>query len=61
MDLQSEYDAAESCAEDNLDRAPTFTRQDVQIASERDSRQKIRKEDIDAARHYKLVEDGPVG
>lgn len=60
-DLHSEYDTAESCAEDHLNCSPASASQDIQITSKRDPWQKVGKKDIDAARHYKLIEDGPVG
>jgi hypothetical protein len=57
---KSKYDATKSGTEHDLDRAPGFASEHVQVTCERDTRQKVSEEDIDSAGKDQLVENSPV-
>lgn len=59
--IQRENDSAKSSTENDFNRTPLLSSENIQITSKGYARQKIREEHIDGTCNNQLVEHGPVG
>jgi hypothetical protein len=58
--IQGEDYATESSAEHDLDRAPRFASEHIQVTCKCDTRQEVSEEDVDGTGRDELVENRPV-